>query len=195
MITKVLRGLSTGPAALALCVTVLFAPASQASLIGTEIDITESFDRNILTLSNSNPVTVTDPGVESQILLVGRPVFDIDVGSSSIVVSSLSVSEFSFNVGAIREDILSFSNLSWGAQPGEIVGASLTFIGDITGLDDGDLSFTANSLDINLNNIVFDPGASFRIDLDVDHLPEPGTIALFGLGLAGLGLARRRKAA
>jgi hypothetical protein len=34
--------------------------------------------------------------------------------------------------------------------------------------------------------------ANFAID-DISTIPEPGSLALFGLGLAGLGLAARRR--
>ena len=33
------------------------------------------------------------------------------------------------------------------------------------------------------------------IDTTLDVIPEPGTLAIFGLGLVGLGFARRKKAA
>lgn len=39
----------------------------------------------------------------------------------------------------------------------------------------------------------FNDGATFNVTLDVT-VPEPGTIALFGLALAGLGFMRRRAA-
>lgn len=50
---------------------------------------------------------------------------------------------------------------------------------------------TSDSFDVTLRlwNARID-----RIELVVNAVPEPGTIALFGLGLAGLGWSRRRKA-
>jgi hypothetical protein len=38
-------------------------------------------------------------------------------------------------------------------------------------------------------------GDSATVSIKVDVIPEPATVALFGLGLAGLGLVRRRNAA
>lgn len=54
----------------------------------------------------------------------------------------------------------------------------------IAGLDDG-LGYG------NIHNAIF-PGGEIRANLAV--VPEPVTITLFGLGLAGIGLARRRRA-
>jgi hypothetical protein len=39
------------------------------------------------------------------------------------------------------------------------------------------------------------PGCDEETTCNPDDIPEPGTLALFGLGLAGLGFARRRKVA
>ena len=44
------------------------------------------------------------------------------------------------------------------------------------------------------NQVVFDD-VTFGSSTPGDPIPEPGTLALFGLGLAGIGFIRRRKAA
>lgn len=95
--------------------------------------------------------------------------------------------------------ILTLSNLVWQGTPGAIVGTSVSITnGSVTGFTDASVTglpsgLPANSLSINLGGF-WNQGSTARITLTVEHVPEPGTIALFGLGLAGLGFARRKKA-
>ena len=65
------------------------------------------------------------------------------------------------------------------------------FVVDVTGLLVGGL----NNIFLTGNNVNLGDYVVGQIDLDYDSasVPEPGTLALFGLGLLGMGLTRRRK--
>ena len=50
-----------------------------------------------------------------------------------------------------------------------------------------------HSSSVAMNHVYWFRSGEFQTSLD--QIPEPATLAIFSLGLAGLGFARRRKAA
>jgi hypothetical protein len=57
----------------------------------------------------------------------------------------------------------------------------------------GMISFNADNIWINMGGVQEDESSSFAIDVAFEQVPEPSIIALFGLGLVGIGFARRRQ--
>lgn len=177
-----------------LAASVLLVPmGASASLIGDTV--TSSFTGGQIISSPGS--AVVGSGAEFQIgfdfnndnTVDPDEVFiEVDVEDSSITMTSI----MSFPFGT---DTLTVGDLDWVDTLGEIVDTSLAVTG-VNGLDASDVSFTSNSVSVVFANSNWMPGDFAAIDLVTTHavVPEPTTLALLSLGLAGLGFARRRKA-
>lgn len=170
-------------------VATSFTPSASASLIGDSVDASFTGGQAFI----SPGTAVVGAGNEFEVILVSNTLLTIDVADASIAITSNA--RFPFGT-----DTLVISDLDWVGDPGRIVGVSLDLSSDqIRGFELGKISFTDDSVTVDFTSIFFgSAGLTATINLEVDHgaiaVSEPFGIALLGLGLLGLGVARRHKA-
>ena len=160
------------------------ASPTHATLIGDSVD---------LTASGCGPCT--EIVVEG-----GAPEFSFSGGTFSI-----NVEESSFEVAYVPPtggtgfgfgNFLTLSSLNWVNDPtGIITGLTLTNNG-VSGLSASNLSFTDNSVTVDLGSTGWGPADNILVDLQTFHpaaVPAPSAMLLMGSGLVGLIAWRWRK--
>ena len=191
MFRKLTLGLS------AALLAISFGAPAKATLIGDTV----TFEGLGSVFGGQSGSALVGAGVEFT-LIENNARYDVDVDASGITITS----QFSGNLESVSWGTslgrgLRISSLDWVGDPlGVISGVQLS--GTVSGLDLSDVTFSAHEVLIPVSNqpprfagFQMTSRSFVRIDLETAHseLPEPTTIALLGFGLAGLGLAARRR--
>jgi hypothetical protein len=182
-LNKKLLGISRS-IALALMIGTGYA---QAGLIGTTV--TASYFHPDLSTSIASQNFLVGPGIE---LVCGSSglclAFDSHPESLDFTDTQIIFNQGPFNSGNYDNAPYNgfvFTNLNMGSP---IKGFLLSSTG-FSGLTNSAVSFTANSLNVNLSGVGFANSAGFTITLLTSTVPEPSTAALFFAALAGVAVA------
>ena len=173
---------------------------ASASLIGDEVQVQFLHGSDVI---SDNTVEVTGAIIIRDELDFG----DMGRGTTEIIIDDEGVR---FNIVAARETIdagaleIHFLDLDWLPDPGRITHATLSARNatGATPVPDMSLAFTHDSLILTSTDFYIpytgdlrDATMIFEIGIEVTHaVPEPATVALMSLGLAGIAFRARRRA-
>lgn len=166
-----------------VAVAFLFSAPAGATLIGDEVNARWQYPPGAF---DENETFTVGAGAETTDWVGTQGI--LDLGADYIQIT-LSVSHWAAGI------IWTFSDLDWAGEPMQIA-AVTAIVDNWTGWNDSFISFTKDSITVTTGNIfqITDPDNSLRLNITTrqTEIPEPTTMALLGVGAAGL-IARRRR--
>jgi hypothetical protein len=175
---------------LATAVASLMSTGASAGLLGDTVDVAYATSFGFFRSDSF----LVGPGVELSCLGASSlcaALFDpatLDIQDNAIVFAyNLGEGYLTYGPGSFNG--WQFTSLDLGAP---IVSVTLSSFG-YTGLDASRLSFTANTISLNLANLSADGVNGWRINIETAAVPEPAVLGLLAMGVLGLAARRRRR--
>ena len=181
-----LRRIRGGLAGLALMALALPANASLiGDTVGCDVQASGAF------LLCSAATAVVGGGVEFQLNNGGVPRFDIDIGASSFSMTFIGLA----GIVAAPGTVLTIDSLDWVGVPNGVITGIDSFFTTALRVEQARFTVNPHSFVFDIANTLWFPGNFVSFDFVTGHevIPEPSALALFSIGILGLGALAARK--
>lgn len=161
------------------------AASANATLVGDSVHIAQNFP------TIGAEFYPTDAVVGSNVEFTWPAVLTLDIGATAIDIRFATIGFQNVPAGGINHN----GPIVWGLN--DSLGGPLLGISNFatnSAFSASNIMFGDDYIGFNLDNLAFTSGQFIHVDLNFaapSAVAEPGSLALFGLGLLGLAFARR----